>query len=205
VAPSSILVCHAQLITAMILLDLRPALRVSLVFVLTVGLTACTTNSPSPQPSLHPSIEPGAPSVSPTTAPMASPTNTAPSLQPSPVGPSQSPLGTPVPSLGPTSGALPDLTGSPPVGDLLVSTSGTGRLDVNLSALTDASKVTIRFACDGSSAARLADAQDSLVMDVSACEGTAIYTTSFTTSASDRVLSVEVDPDVSWEVAVWSS
>jgi hypothetical protein len=180
--------------------SVRLALGMSLVFGLAVAVTACTTNPPS----LQPTVASASPSPSPTSATSTSPT-ARPSFQPSTndAGPSASP--TVLPSPLPTSVAMPDLTALPPVGDLLVSTRGMGAGAVALSALAERSKITVRFACSGNNSARLADDSDALVMGVSACDGTTVYATSFTGTASDRVLRIQVEPGVSWVVAVWSS
>jgi len=49
------------------------------------------------------------------------------------------------------------------------------------------------------------DQSGALVLDVSGCNGTTIYGTSFTATAANRVLRIGVDSTVTWAIAVWSS
>lgn len=110
-----------------------------------------------------------------------------------------------------TAAELPDLTATPltatpPPGTLLTSTQGTGGHEVTLSALaTGSHTMTIRFACTGTTGAQLTDQAGGLVLGVSGCDGTTIYSTDFTSSANDRGLRVGVGPNVSWVIAVWAT
>jgi len=91
------------------------------------------------------------------------------------------------------------------VGDLLASTTGTGGRDIEFSGFASGARIAIRFACVGVAGAHLVDQSGALVLDVSGCNGTTIYGTSFTATAANRVLRIGVDSTVTWAIAVWSS
>lgn len=192
-------VSHARL-RADMTVSSRPRFGLWLIFVPALAFTGCMTTAPSPVPAvatLNPSptpsesisttptargsIEPNAPTPSPSTSVMAL----------------ASPSTTPV--------NLPDLIGIPPVGNLLVSRRGNGTVAVSAADIVKGSTITIRFACVGNNAARLEDEAGALILGVSACEGTAIYATSFTSSANDRSIRIRVAPQASWAIAVWTS
>ncbi len=115
-------------------------------------------------------------------------------------------LASTVVSPSPTPVNLPDMSASPPVGGLLTSPHGTGGREITLYALaTGSHKVAIRFACVGQrGAARLTDLSGGLLLGVSACDGRTIYGSAFASSPKDRSLRLDVEPAISWVIAVWA-
>jgi len=130
------------------------------------------------------------------------------SAQPSPQS-SATPPPTSSRTASPSLAAMPDLAESQPapIGALLTSMQGTGGFEIPLSVLaTGSHKVAIRFACaGGTTGARLTDLSGSLVMGIEGgpCDGHAIYGADFTSSPKDRAIRIGVEPDVSWEIAVY--
>lgn len=81
---------------------------------------------------------------------------------------------------------------------------GTGGREIRLSEFaTGSHQVAIRFACVGTTGAQLTDLLGGVVLGVSGCDGHGIYGADFTSSAKDGAIRVGVEPDVSWEIAVF--
>lgn len=98
---------------------------------------------------------------------------------------------------------LESLEASAPAGKLLVAQSGRGaqRFDVPLPKV--GSQVTVRLICLGAGDAKVTDGSGGPVLEVAGCNATAAYTTGFTGGKSDRVMSLAVQPSVSWRMLVW--
>ena len=77
--------------------------------------------------------------------------------------------------------------------------------DTNLAFADGRKHITVRFACIGSSGAQLTDETGGLILGVSGCDGSASYSTEYTSAGSNRSVTVAVAPDDSWVIAIWVS